>query len=171
MAGAALLVTGTVTAGPTFARVIDVRTPATAAPGTRDSSAVEGAGNPKAAAPTRKTAAPTRAPGTTARWRNTTAFMEIRGGAVRNGTVHLTVRPAKKRVLGESFETVPVPGPYTEIATVPHARILYLDGESGSPEVFVDTLKARPAKLRVEGFDVHFNAKGAISQVDWLYVP
>ena len=101
-------------------------------------------------------------------WAKSTQFMEIRSGQTRDGRVYLKVRPAKKRILGESFETVPVPGPYTEVAVTQNARILHLDGESGTPDAFVLDLRKRDN--RVEGFDLTFDRKGRVTQVDWLYV-
>jgi hypothetical protein len=69
--------------------------------------------------------------------------MEIQSGQSRSGLVSLQVRPAQKRVLGESFETVTVPGPYAEVAVTANARILHLGGESGTPDAFVVALADR----------------------------
>jgi hypothetical protein len=104
-----------------------------------------------------------------ARWASSTQFMEIRSGQVRNGAVQLEVRPAGKKPLGESFETVPIPGPFSTVTLVEHARILHMDGESGSPEVLVDDLAKRSD--RQEGFTLHFDRAGRVTEVDWEYVP
>jgi len=107
----------------------------------------------------------------TRRWAGTKQFMQVQSGRVSGGAVTLQVRPAKKVTLGESFETQPIPGPYTT-ATVPgSARILSLDGESGSPEAFVGTLGTRTAQQRGEAFDITFDATGTITLIEWLYVP
>lgn len=58
-----------------------------------------------------------------------------------------------------------------DLAVVPNARILLVDGESGSPEPFVDDLGKRKPDQRVEGFDITFDAQGRVTQIDWLYVP
>jgi hypothetical protein len=136
-------------------------------------SAVVSTGTPRAR-PTTAAPARSRDPITAAaarpRWAGSTRFMQIDLGSIRGGTVYLQVRPAKKQALGESFETVTVPGPYTDVAVVPNARILLTDGESGTPEAFVGTLEDRTKSQRSEGFDVTFDDKGRVSQVDWLYV-
>jgi hypothetical protein len=164
VAGAALLMTGAATAGTAFARVNDLPPPAAEQMG-----AAAAAAAPEVKAATAARTAPKTS--NASDWSNSTRFMQVESGSIRNGTVYLKVRPAKKNILGESFETVPVPGPYTEVKLVAHARILLLDGESGSPEAFVDTLADRPADQRDEAFDVIFDGRGHVSQVDWLYVP
>jgi hypothetical protein len=116
--------------------------------------------------PDKKAPAPTKSPS----WKNKTVFMQVTSGVVRGGTYYLKVRPAKKRILGESFETVSIPGPYTEVAMTAHSRTLLLDGESGSPEVFLDDLKRRTASQADEAFDITFDKKGKITTVEWLYV-
>jgi hypothetical protein len=113
------------------------------------------------------------------RWRNSKQFQEVKSGRItENGLVALWVRPARKEILGESFRTVPVPGPYTEVLLTEHARILLLDGESGSPDTFAQDLAHRKANRpghvspdqRQEGFTLTYDANGRVSQVDWLYV-
>lgn len=151
----ALLVTGVVAAGPALARL---------------SESTAGTGGPSATEP----GAASRPASSTAakpRWAGTKQFLEVRSGATRNGVVTLAARPAKKVILGESFETQPIPGPYTDVTLVPNARILLLDGESGTPEAFLEDLRKRPADQRSEAFDLTFNAKGQVTQVEWLYVP
>ena len=101
-------------------------------------------------------------------WAKSKRFMEIQSGRTRDGGVYLKVRPAKKRILGESFETVPVPGPYTEVVVAGNARILHLDGESGTADAFVLDLASRDNP--VEGFDLTFDGRGQVTRVDWLYV-
>jgi hypothetical protein len=56
------------------------------------------------------------------------------------------------------------------VVLLPNARILLLDGESGTAESFVGALKQRSASQSHEGFDITFDARGRVSQVDWLYV-
>jgi hypothetical protein len=112
------------------------------------------------------------------RWTSSTQFMEIQSGQVRDGRVYLKVRPAEKRILGEGFETVTIAGPFSEVALTVDARVLHLDGESGTVEVFVEDLAKRDpnrpdhvqADQRKEGFDLTFDSEGRVTQVDWLYV-
>jgi len=152
MAGAAVFVSGVIAAGPILARLNDpgpVGTGAGAASslGTRPVSV------------DRST------------WAGAKQFMQVESGHVSGGLVTLNVRPAKKVVLGESFETEPIPGPYTEVTVKTNARILLLDGESGTAESFVGDLGKRAAKDRGEAFDITFDASGKVTLVEWLYVP
>jgi hypothetical protein len=119
------------------------------------------------------TASPSPATGVDGRrWAGTTRFLQIRDGwSLADGSARLAVRPARREILGEGFATVPVPGPYAEVAVPPSARIVALGGGSGTVAAFVEDLAARPADRRVEGFDVTFDADGLVSRVDWLYVP
>ncbi|MFI6101890.1 hypothetical protein ACIA8G_40605 [Lentzea sp. NPDC051213] len=104
-------------------------------------------------------------------WKNKTEFMQVESGAVRGNTVFLKVRPAKKRILGESFDTVSIPGPYTEVAMATPSRALFLNGESGDPKVLVDDLKKRSASDANAAFDITFDQNGKVTTVEWLYVP
>jgi hypothetical protein len=105
--------------------------------------------------------------------------MEIKSGALRDGVVHLEVRPAAKKVLGESFETEILPGPYFDAVMTANARVIHLDGESGTAEAFVIDLAERSPNRpnhvtpdeRQEGFDLTFDGQGRVTQVDWAYVP
>lgn len=104
-------------------------------------------------------------------WSGTKQFMQVQSGQAGGGTVTLKVRPAKKVVVGESFETQPIPGPYSEVTVRADARILSLDGESGAPGSFVDALGRRTAQQRAEAFDVTFDATGEVTLIEWLYAP
>jgi len=104
-------------------------------------------------------------------WSGAKQFMEVQSGQVTGGMVTLKVRPAKKVILGESFETQPIAGPYTDVTVGANARILSLDGESGMPSAFVEALGRRTANERGEGFDITFGADGKVTLVEWLYVP
>jgi len=150
MTGAALLVGGVVAAGPTLARLNESGN----------------ASNGAATAAEENLVADNRVS-----WAGAKKFMEVRSGRVSNGVVTLKVRPAKKVILGESFETRPIPGPFTEVTVPRTARILMLDGESGTPEVFAAMLGERTAAQRGEAFDITFDAKGKVALVEWLYVP
>lgn len=147
---AALLVGGVIAAAPALARIND------SGPTSTHSSAALG----------EKPVAVDRVS-----WAGSKRFMQVQSGKVRGGAVTLTVRPAKKVILGESFETRPLPGPYTEVTLVRNARILMLDGESGTPETFVATLGKRTAQQRGEAFDITFDTHGKAALVEWLYVP
>ncbi len=128
-------------------------------------------GPPSASAAPSPSGSPTPSGSGAAQWANSTQFMEVSGSVVRGGQHYLTVRPARKQVLGESFETVPIPGPYTEVELLPGARIRHLDGRSGAVEAFLRALADRPADKRVEAFDLYFDGQGRVIQVDWLYNP
>jgi len=104
-------------------------------------------------------------------WTGTKKFMQVQSGQINGGVVTLTVRPAKKVILGESFETQPLAGPYTEVALGAQARILLLDGESGTAESFVGALGTRTAQQLGEGFDITFDTEGKVALVEWLYTP
>jgi hypothetical protein len=112
------------------------------------------------------------------RWVNSKQFMEIRIGQIRNGQLYLEVRPAKKELLGESFETVTIPGPYTEVVLTTNARIWRINGTMDTPEVFLAELARRDPNRpnhaqpdqRKEGFDLTFDGQGRVTRVDWLYV-
>jgi len=151
MMGAAALVSGVVAAGPALARLNDS---APAAPGAA------------AAAPTevKPVAADRRS------WAGTKQFMQVESAQARGGVVTLKVRPAKKETLGESFETKPIAGPYVAVTVQKNARILLLDGESGTPETFAGALGKRTARQRGEAFDITFAADGKVTLVEWLYV-
>ena len=74
----------------------------------------------------------------------TTQFMEISSGVHRDGSVYLGARLARKEILGESFETVPTPGPYTEVEMpADGSRQLLLNGGSGTAESLVQALGSR----------------------------
>jgi hypothetical protein len=104
--------------------------------------------------------------------------MEIQGGQARNGQVYVQVRPAGKEILGESFETITIPGPYTDVAFAAHTRIRRLDGATETPEAFIADLARRDPNRpdhvqpdqRKEGFDLTFDDQGRVTQIDWLYV-
>lgn len=158
-------------AGPdTTARATD-RSPAGAAPsaagGTPSAASTPAASRPAPASPS------TSPPGDGAarRWADSTQFLEVREARTRDGVLLLTVRPARKRVLGESFETVPVPGPYTEVTVHEHARIVTVAGTPRAHEAFPVDLAARTARQRGEAFDVTFDDQGRVFEVEWLYVP
>jgi hypothetical protein len=112
------------------------------------------------------------------RWANSTQFMEIRRGTQQAGETHLEIRPAKKVVLGESFATEVIPGPYYDVTMTATARVLHLDGESGTAEAFLTDLARRDPHRhnhvtpdqRQEAFDVTFDRRGRVTRVDWLYV-
>jgi len=149
--GTALLVGGVIAAGPAMAGLNEL--------GSTTTAGAASAPHAKPAAVDRKTPAGAK------------QFMQVQSGRVRGGVVTLKVRPAKKVILGESFETEPIPGPFSEVTLEPNARILMLDGESGAPETFVDILAKRSADQRVEAFDITFDEEGEVSLVEWLYVP
>jgi hypothetical protein len=112
------------------------------------------------------------------RWANSTQFMEVRRGTEQAGEIHLEVRPAKKVVLGESFATEVIPGPYFDVTMTATARVLHLDGESGTAEAFLTDLARRDPHRpnhvtpdqRQEAFDVTFDSRGRVTRVNWLYV-
>ncbi len=107
----------------------------------------------------------------TGRWAGSTQFMEVRSAEVRDGALHLEVRPATRVSLGESFETEPIPGPYTDVACADPCRIRHLDGRSDSRAEFLDGLQNRTQSQRVEAFDITFDGTGAVKLIEWLYVP
>ena len=156
-AGAAVLVTGVVAGGVAFAHTRFAKPAPVPAAATVP---------PSATPPSPPSTQPTK---TGTAWAGSTRFMEIKDGAVRGGTVVLNVRPAKKVPLGESFSTEPIPGPFTEVTMANPSRALLLDGESGSPEVFVDMLKKRTKDQVGEGFNVIFDRQGKVTTVEWLY--
>jgi hypothetical protein len=136
-----------------------------------------GAGPQPAVQPSTATPTPTPTPDGR-RWAGSTQFMEIQRGQVRDGRVYLRIRPAKKEILGESFATVTIPGPYTEVTLADNARIVKLDGGTSTPEAFVADLARRDPNRpnhvqpdqRKEGFDVTFDREGRVTRVNWLYV-
>jgi len=152
--GSAVLVSGVIAAGPTMTRFT----------GSGTSGAATGVG--AGAATDAKPVAVDRTS-----WAGTKQFMQVQTGRVSGGAAILKVRPAKKVILGESFETAPIPGPYTEVTVPGNARILMLDGESGLPATFVAALGKRTAQQRGEAFDITFDAHGKVTLVEWLYVP
>lgn len=152
VAGAAVVVSGVIVAGPVLARLNEPG-PASVGAGAAASLGVRPVAVDRPS------------------WAGTKRFMQVENGRVNGSTVTLKVRPAKKVVLGESFETEPIPGPFTEVTVRENARILLLDGESGSADSFVGALGKRTVQQRGEAFDVTFDAAGKVTRVDWLYVP
>lgn len=105
------------------------------------------------------------------RWANSTQFMQVQSGTIQGGALMLTVRPAKKRELGESFETVSIPGPFLQVTVHEDAVISRLGGKADSQAGFVTALRSRTAHQRGEAFDVTFDDYGRAFEIKWLYVP
>lgn len=121
--------------------------------------------------PAATSAVPPAAKSAAGRWARSTQFMQIREARARDGALVLTVRPARKRVLGESFETVSIPGPYTEVTVHEDAQIRTLAGTPRPHGAFSTDLAARTAQQRGEAFNVTFDEQGRAFEVDWLYRP
>ena len=108
--------------------------------------------------------------GITRDWRGK-QFMQISGFEYQAGDAILFVRPARKEVLGESFETKPIEGPYSQVMLLKDARILTLDGESGTTEAFIKVYANLSRTRQAEGFDLTFNDEGDVVEIEWLFNP
>jgi hypothetical protein len=123
---------------------------------------------PAAAAPDPTTAASASPlPPGGARWAGHDQFMQVQRAAVVGGRLVLSVRVATKRDLGESFETVPGPGPFTDVAASPNVVVKKLDGTTQPAATFLTDLARR--KNPVEAFTVRFGPDGLVTSIDWLY--
>ncbi|WHT20274.1 hypothetical protein N8J89_04165 [Crossiella sp. CA-258035] len=98
-------------------------------------------------------------------------FVQIDKGTTRDGTTYLDIRPAKKEHLGESFETITLGGPHSEVPLARNSRIVSVKGKASTVPEFLTDLHRIPPKQRDEGFDVTVDDQGTITQVAWLYVP
>ena len=120
-------------------------------------------------APPAASAAPSPSPAAPggARWAGQEQFMEVQAAGLRSGRLVLSVRVATKQDLGESFETVPGTGPFTEVEAGAGVVVTKQDGTTQSAAGFVTDLPRR--QNPVEGFTVRFGADGLVSSIDWLY--
>jgi hypothetical protein len=112
-----------------------------------------------------------RAQATIERWADSTQFLQIKGGRERDGVTYLQVRPAEKNYLGESFETVTIGGPWTEVVFSALGSHVPLRGAPGDGDALRKALADRPAREVDEGFDITFAGNGQVRTVTWLYVP
>lgn len=106
-------------------------------------------------------------------WRDKKVFVQIRGWVAMGDTkpVVFYLREARKKPLGESFETEDLDKPSCQARMPRTAPVRTLNGASTTPEELIDTLSDLSSSSRDEGFDVTFGGDGAITQVDWLFVP
>jgi hypothetical protein len=103
------------------------------------------------------------------RWAGTTQFLQIQSARERAGITYLKVRPADKEYLGESFETVTIGGPWTEVVMSAPAQNVPLRGVGGDAGQLRKQLAERTSSDREEGFDLTFLPQGEVSKVTWLY--
>jgi len=104
------------------------------------------------------------------KWAGSTQFMQIERARDANGTTFLNVRRAEKEILGESFETVTIEGPWTEVAMSTDAVNVPLKRVGVPVKSLVVALQRRTSSQLKEGFDITFNKQGEIIKVKWLYV-
>ena len=104
------------------------------------------------------------------RWAGTTQFLQIQSAREKDGITYLKVRPAKKEYLGESFETVTIGGPWTEVVMSALAENVPLKGVGGDADQLRRQLSQRTTSDREEGFDISFVDQGEVRKVTWLYV-
>jgi hypothetical protein len=141
------------------------QTTGSAQPSTEPSTKAPAATTTTAADTESEQAAPPSKP-----WAGTTQFMQIERARDANGTMFLNVRRAEKEILGESFETVTIEGPWTEVAMAVDAVNVPLKRVGVKAKELVVALQQRSFSQLKEGFDITFNEKGEISKVKWLYV-
>ncbi|HST83035.1 MAG TPA: hypothetical protein VLL08_14975 [Kineosporiaceae bacterium] len=103
-------------------------------------------------------------------WAGSTQFLQIKSAREEDGVTYLKVRPAEKEILGESFETVTIGGPWTEVMMSALASNVPLGGDPGDADALRTSLRKRQARSVDEGFDISFFGNGEVNQVIWLYV-
>ncbi|GIJ66992.1 Hsp70 family protein [Virgisporangium ochraceum] len=142
-------------------------------PSTTSTTPSAGASGPPASQSSSGPADPDASPGQ--QWADSRQFMEISSGQVRGDTVLLTVRPATKNHLGESWETIPGTGPFVEVAASADGRAIRVPNDPRGPtstmERLVRDLRERDPDDVEEGFTVTFSALGLVQQVEWEFNP
>jgi hypothetical protein len=103
-------------------------------------------------------------------WAGSTQFLQIKSARKKGDVTYLKVRPAEKEMLGESFETVTIGGPWTEVVMSALASNVPLGGDPGDADALRSSLRKRPASEVDEGFDISFFGNGEVKDVTWLYV-
>jgi hypothetical protein len=104
-------------------------------------------------------------------WAGNTEFLQIKSARQRGGVTYLKVRPAEKEYLGESFDTITIGGPWTEVVMSALGENVPLRGAPGDADALRTMLAKRRAIEIDEGFDISFFGNGQVSKVTWLYGP
>ena len=102
-------------------------------------------------------------------WAGSTQYLQIWSAREQAGVTYLRVRPAKKEYRGEIFETVNIPGPWTEVTMSAVADNVPMDGTPGDADALRSMLDKRTTSEIIEGFDITFAGNGQVSKVTWLY--
>lgn len=127
-----------------------------------------------------------QAPTGETRWAGTKQFVTIDKAWTEDGVTHLSVRPARKKVITrfDNWQIIPGKGPFTTVTMTKEARILLTaqvrgDDPSGvrdsaplpySQAEFVTLLKQMDPSLSAGiGYDLSFDGEGRVTKVQSLY--
>ncbi|WP_158621573.1 hypothetical protein [Streptomyces triticirhizae] len=115
-------------------------------------------------------------------WAGSEQFAQIEDAWTSDGVNYLSVRPARKEAVTESYEAwlvIPSEGPFTTVPLAEDATVLLsapLTDEahpsSHSPTEFVSLLATLPSSTRTHvGYDLSFDGAGRVTTVESLYTP
>jgi hypothetical protein len=108
---------------------------------------------------------------TIAHWAGSTQFLQIQSAREQDDITYIKVRRAEKRSLGESFETVTVGGPWTEVVLNALFDNVPLRGDPGDASQLRAQLKNRVGTQKNEGFNIAFDSTGQVIKITWLFSP